>query len=126
MDGKQEEIHNILVALLSGKEEEIYNVLYKKKEIDDKTPKLRTEDEKKKLKSLSNKMRKFHKDLIDDIKKNFRFYKEHLKQLNKEKNKTKSVIGKNILQNVFHYPLFVYSVSYLCLFPSLQNVFAYD
>ena len=42
MDGKQEEIHNILVALLSGKEEEIYNVLYKKKEIDDKTPKLRT------------------------------------------------------------------------------------
>ena len=47
MDGKQEEIHNILVGLLSGKEEEIYNVLYKKKEIDDKTPKLRTEDEKK-------------------------------------------------------------------------------
>ena len=50
MDGKQEEIHNILVALLSGNEKEIYNVLYKKKEIDDKTPKLRTEDEKKKLK----------------------------------------------------------------------------
>ena len=71
MDGKQEEIHNILVALLSGKEEEIYNVLYKKKEIDDKTPKLRTEDEKKKLKSLSNKMRKFPKDLIDDIKTKF-------------------------------------------------------
>ena len=100
MDGKQEEIHNILVALLSGKEEEIYNVLYKKKEIDDKTPKLRTEDEKKKLKSLSYQMRKFPKDLIDDIKKNFRFYKEHLKQLNKEKNKTKSVIGKNVLQKV--------------------------
>ena len=58
MDGRQEEIHNILVALLSGDEKEIYNVLYKKKEIDDKTPKLRTEDEKKKLKSLSNKMRK--------------------------------------------------------------------
>ena len=67
MDGKQEEIHNILVALLSGKEEEIYNVLYKKKEIDDKTPKLRTEDEKKKLKSLSYQMRKFPKDLIDGI-----------------------------------------------------------
>merc|ERR1712133_19258 len=50
--------------------------------------------EKKKLKTLSYKMRKFPKDLIDDIKKNFRFYKEHLKQLNKEKNKTKSVIGK--------------------------------
>merc|ERR1711867_95839 len=73
MDGKQEEIHNILVALLSGDEKEIYNVLYKKKEIDDKTPKLRTEDEKKKLKSLSNKMRKFPKDLIDDIKKKFPF-----------------------------------------------------
>merc|ERR1712243_191752 len=53
MNGKQEEIHNILVALLSGKEEEIYNVLYKKKEIDDKTPKLRTEDEKKKLLYIS-------------------------------------------------------------------------
>ena len=39
MDGKQEEIHNILVALLSGDEKEIYKVLYKKKEIDDKTPK---------------------------------------------------------------------------------------
>ena len=69
MNGKEEEIHNILVALLNGKEEEIYNILYKKKEIDDKTPKLRTEDEKKKLKSLSYKMRKFPKDLIDDIKK---------------------------------------------------------
>ena len=39
MDGRQEEIHNILVALLSGDEKEIYKVLYKKKEIDDKTPK---------------------------------------------------------------------------------------
>ena len=73
MDGKQEEIHNILVALLSGNEKEIYNVLYKKKEIDDKTPKLRTEDEKKMLKSLSNKMRKFPKDLIDGIQKKFPF-----------------------------------------------------
>jgi len=85
---------------MNGKEEEIYNILYKKKEIDDKTPKLRTEDEKKKLKSLTNKMRTFPKDLIDDIKKNFRFYKEHLKQLNKEKNKTKSVIGNNVLERV--------------------------
>ena len=48
MNGKEEEIHNILVALLNGKEEEIYNILYKKKEIDDKTPKLRTENEKNK------------------------------------------------------------------------------
>merc|ERR1712240_578038 len=69
MNGKEEEIYNILVALMNGKEEEIYNILYKKKEIDDKTPKLRTEDEKKKLKFLSYKMRKFPKDLIDDIKK---------------------------------------------------------
>merc|ERR1712240_710884 len=98
MDGNQEEIHNILVALLSGDEKEIYKVLYKKKEIDDKTPKLRTEDEKKKLKSLSYQMRKFPKNLIDGIQKNFRFYKEHLKQLNKEKNKSKSVRGKNMLQ----------------------------
>merc|ERR1711867_139569 len=73
MDGRQEEIHNILVALLSGDEKEIYNVLYKKKEIDDKTPKLRTDDEKKNLKSLSNKMRKFPKDLIDGIQKKFPF-----------------------------------------------------
>ena len=46
MAGNQEEIHNILVALLSGDEKEIYKALYKKKEIDDKTPNLRTEDEK--------------------------------------------------------------------------------
>ena len=69
MDGRQEEIHNILVALLSGDEKEIYNVLYKKKEIDDKTPKLRSEDEKKELKSLSYQMRKFPKNLIDGIQK---------------------------------------------------------
>merc|ERR1712215_575931 len=53
---------NNLVALLSGDEKEIYKALYKKKEIDDKTPKLRTEDEKNMLKSLSNKMRYFPKD----------------------------------------------------------------
>ena len=58
---------------MNGKEEEIYNILYKKKEIDDKSPKLRTEDDKKKLKSLSNKMRKFPKDLMDDIKTKFPF-----------------------------------------------------
>ena len=37
---------------MNRKEEEIYNILYQKKEINDKTPKFRTEDEKKKLKSL--------------------------------------------------------------------------
>ena len=89
MDGKQEEIHNILVALLSGNEKEIYNVLYKKKEIDDKTPKLRTEHEKKKLKSLSNKMRKFPKDLIDDIKKKFPFLQRTPKTAEQRKEQDK-------------------------------------
>ena len=45
----QEEIHNILVALLSGDEKEIYKALNKKKEIDDKSPNLRTVDEKNML-----------------------------------------------------------------------------
>ena len=56
---------------MNGKEKEIYDILYKKKEIDDKTPKLRTEDDKKMLKSLFYKMSKYSKDLIDDIKKKF-------------------------------------------------------
>merc|ERR1711890_23447 len=51
----------------NGKEEEIYNILYEKKEINDKTPKLRTEDEKKKLKNLSYKISKIPKNLIDNI-----------------------------------------------------------
>merc|ERR1712240_280 len=89
MDGKQEEIHNILVALLSGNEKEIYNVLYKKKEIDDTTPKLRTEDEKKKLKSLTNKMRKLPSDLIDDIKKKFPFLQRTPKTAEQRKEQGK-------------------------------------
>ena len=52
---------------MNGKEEEIYDILYKKKEINDKTPKLRTEDEKKKLKNLSYKISKIPKNLIDNI-----------------------------------------------------------
>merc|ERR1712080_541754 len=56
---------------MNGKEEEIYKILYEKKEINDKTPNLRTEDDKKMLKSLSYKIRKFPKDLIADIKKKF-------------------------------------------------------
>merc|ERR1712240_241963 len=106
MDGKQEEIHNILVALLSGDEKEIYNVLYKKKEIDDKTPKLRTEDEKKTLKSLSNKMRKFPSDLIDGIKKKFPFLqrtpktaeqrKEQDKECHRQKRAAESEIEKEM------------------------------
>ena len=47
---------------MNGKEEEIYDILYKKKEINDKTPKLRTEDEKKKLKNLSYKISKIPKN----------------------------------------------------------------
>ena len=43
---------------MNRKEEEIYNILYQKKEINDKTPKFRTEDKKKKLKSLSYKISK--------------------------------------------------------------------
>ena len=91
---------------MNGKEEEIYNILYKKKEIDDKTPKLRTEDEKKKLKSLSYKMRKFPKDLIDDIKKKFPFLqrtpktaeqrKEQVKECNRQKRSAESEIEKEM------------------------------
>merc|ERR1712243_309547 len=99
MNGKQEEIHNILVALLSGKEEEIYNVLYKKKEIDDKSPKLRTEDEEKKLKSLSYKMRKFPKDLIDDIKKKFPFLQRTPKTAEQRKEKQKEYNEKRSAQS---------------------------
>merc|ERR1712240_827569 len=108
MDGKQEEIHNILVALLSGDGKEIYNVLHKKKEIDDKTPKLRTEDEKKKLKSLSYQMRKFLKDLIDGIHKKFPFLqrtpktgeqrKEQKKECNRQKRAAESEKEKEMRQ----------------------------
>merc|ERR1711989_238854 len=97
------------VALLSGKEEEIYNVLSKKKEIDDKTPKLRTEDDKKNLKSLSNKMRKFPKDLIDDIKTKFPFLqrkpktaeqrKEQIKECHWQKRSAESQIDKEMRLN---------------------------
>merc|ERR1711873_94231 len=70
-------------------EEEIYNVLYEKKEIDDKTPKLRTEDEKKKLKSLSYKMRKFPSDLIDGIQKKFPFLQRTPKTAEQRKKQNK-------------------------------------
>merc|ERR1712036_84540 len=52
-------------------EEEIYAILLKKKEIDDKIPKLRTEDETRTLRTLYNKMRKFPKDLIAEMKNKF-------------------------------------------------------
>ena len=94
---------------MNGKEEEIYNILYKKKEIDDKTPKLRTEDDKKKLKSLSYKMRKFPKDLIDDIKTKFPFLqrkpktaeqrKEQDKEYHRQKRSAESQIDKEMRLN---------------------------
>merc|ERR1712240_69540 len=106
MDGNQEEIHNIVVALLSGDEKEVYKVLYKKEEIDDKTPKLRTEDEKKKLKSFSYQMRKFPKNLIDGIQKKFPFLqrtpktaeqrKEQVKECNRQKHAAESEIEQDL------------------------------
>ena len=66
-----EDIENILVAVLSGDGQEIYEALTKKKEIIDKSPNLRTVDEKNMLQSLSKKIRKFPKHLIDGIQKQF-------------------------------------------------------
>ena len=85
MNAKDKEFYDIVFKNCT--EEEIYAILLKKKEIDDKTPKLRTPDDNKMLKSFYYKMSKYSKDLIADIKKNVRPYKENLKQLNKEKNK---------------------------------------
>merc|ERR1712115_514802 len=81
---------------------EIYKVLYKKKEIDDKIPKLRSEDEKKELKSLSYQMRKFPKNLIDGIQKKFPFLQrtpktaEQRKKQNKECHRQKRAAESEI------------------------------
>merc|ERR1712121_331434 len=80
-------------------EKEIYKVLYKKKEINDKTPKLRTEDEKKKLKSLSYQMRKFPKDLIDGIQKKFPFLQRTPKTAEQRKEKQKEYNEKRSAQS---------------------------
>ena len=53
------------------KEEEIYKSLFKNKVINDKTLKLRAEDEKKRLKSLSYKLSKINKSVIDEMLKKF-------------------------------------------------------
>ena len=66
MNAKDKEFYDIVFKNCT--EEEIYAILLKKKEIDDKTPKLRTEDENNTLRFLFNKMRKFPKDLIAEIK----------------------------------------------------------
>ena len=67
MNGKEKIFYDILFKNCT--EKEICDILFKKKEIDDKTPKLRTEDDNKTLRFLFNKMRKFPKDLIAEIKK---------------------------------------------------------
>ena len=79
---------------MNGKEEEIYNILYKKKEINDKTPNLRTEDDKKKLKSLSYKISKFPKDLIDDIKTKFPFLQRKPKTAEQRKEQKRIIQHK--------------------------------
>jgi len=67
MNAKEKEFYDIVFKNCT--EKEIYAILLKKKEIDDKTPKLRTPDDNKMLKSLFYKMSKYSKDLIADIKK---------------------------------------------------------
>ena len=62
MNAKDKEFYDIVFKNCT--EEEIYAILLKKKEIDDITPKMRTGDDNRMLKSLFNKMRKFPKDLI--------------------------------------------------------------
>merc|ERR1712240_514838 len=86
----------------------IFKVLYEKKVIDDKSAKLRTIDEKKKLKSLSNQMRYFPKNLIDGIQKKFPFLqrrpktaeqrKEQKKEGNRQKRAAESEIEKEMRQ----------------------------
>ena len=60
MNGKEKEFYDILFKNCT--EKEIYDILFKKKEIDDKTPKLRTQDDNKMLKSFYYKMSKYSKD----------------------------------------------------------------
>jgi len=85
----QEDWHKILVALSNGDEKKIFKVLYEKKVIDDKSPKLRTEDEKKMLKSLSYQMSKFPKKLIDGIQKKFPFLQRTPKTAEQRKEQNK-------------------------------------
>ena len=96
----QEDWHKILVALSNGDEKKIFKVLYEKKVIDDKSAKLRTEDEKEKLKSLRNQMRYFPQKLIEGIQKKYPFLqgtrktpeqrKEQVKECNRQKRAAES------------------------------------
>merc|ERR1712115_585439 len=104
MDAKDKEFYDIVFNNCT--EEEIYAILLKKKEIDDKIPKLRTEDETKTLKSLFNKMRKFPKDLIAEIKEKFPSLqrkpktaeqrKEQIRIIQHEKRSAESEIDKEM------------------------------
>merc|ERR1712138_26151 len=90
---------------INGKEEEIYDILYKKKDIDDKTPNLRTEDDKKKLKSLSYKIRKFPKDLIDEIKTKFPFLQRKPKTAEQRKEQKRFIEHKRYTRNILIHQL---------------------
>merc|ERR1712240_640135 len=86
----------------------IFKVLSEKKVIDDKSPKLRTEDEKKKLKSLSHQMSKFPQKLIEGIVDKFPFLqgtpktgeqrKEQKKECNRQKRAAESEKEKEMRQ----------------------------
>merc|ERR1712240_123609 len=105
----QEDWHKILVALSSGDEKKIFKVLYEKKVIDDKSAKLRTEDEKEKLKSLRNQMRYFPQKLIKSIQEKVPFLqttpktpeqrKEQKKECNRQKRAAESKIEKEMRVN---------------------------
>ena len=83
---------------MNRKEEEIYNILYQKKEINDKTPKFRTEDEKKKLKSLSYKISKINKNLIDDIITKFPFLQRKPQTAEQRQEKKRIIEHKRYTQ----------------------------
>ena len=83
---------------MNRKEEEIYNILYQKKEINDKTPKFRTEDEKKKLKSLSYKISKINKNLIDDIIRKFSFLQRKPQTAEQRKEQDRIIKHKRYIQ----------------------------
>merc|ERR1711962_946601 len=92
--GNVEDVENILVAVLSGDEQEIYKALTKKKEIIDKSPNLRTVHEKNMLQSLSKKIRKFPKHLIDGIQKQFRRLQRTPKTAEKRKEQAKECMSQ--------------------------------
>merc|ERR1712098_323957 len=104
MNAKDKEFYDIVFKNCT--EEEIYAILLKKKEIDDKIPKLRTEDETKTLRSLFNKLRKFPKNLIDEMKNKFPSLqrkpktaeqrKEQIRIIQHEKRSAESEIDKEM------------------------------